>query len=196
MGRLIPIVRKASQTHACVLVTTGLPVSFSFSFASSRRDHRRRRGGRPPSRVIGGRSALYSSIFEGSLRLPKPTSRKRSWTCFGKYHAALGPLILSHEGTLERFTGDGMMVFFNDPVVVSNPEERAVRMAVAMRDRVATSTDPVGETRLQAGFRGWNNRRVRNHRRHRIRRSAELCGHRHSAELGGPLCDQASRGRF
>ncbi len=55
-----------------------------------------------------------------------------------EYHAELGPLILKHEGTLERFTGDGMMVFFNDPVIVPNPEERAVRMAVAMRDRVAT----------------------------------------------------------
>ena len=55
-----------------------------------------------------------------------------------EYHAELGPLILKYEGTLERFTGDGMMVFFNDPIVVSNPEERAVRMAVAMRDRVAT----------------------------------------------------------
>src|SRR5215475_1893317 len=55
-----------------------------------------------------------------------------------EYHAELGPLILKHEGTLERFTGDGMMVFFNDPVLVSNPEERAVRMAVAMRDRIAT----------------------------------------------------------
>ena len=54
-----------------------------------------------------------------------------------EYHAELGPLILKHEGTLERFTGDGMMVFFNDPVLVPNPEERAVRMAVAMRDRVA-----------------------------------------------------------
>src|SRR5919106_1381441 len=54
-----------------------------------------------------------------------------------EYHAELGPLILKHEGTLERFTGDGMMVFFNDPIVVPNPEERAVRMAVEMRDRIA-----------------------------------------------------------
>jgi class 3 adenylate cyclase len=52
------------------------------------------------------------------------------------YHAAMGELILAHEGTLERFTGDGMMVFFNDPVTVPNPAERAIRMAVAMRDRV------------------------------------------------------------
>src|SRR5437016_3024317 len=49
-----------------------------------------------------------------------------------EYHAAMGTLILEHEGTLERFTGDGMMIFFNDPVPVENPAERAVRMAVVM----------------------------------------------------------------
>jgi adenylate cyclase len=53
-----------------------------------------------------------------------------------EYHAAMGQLILAHEGTLERFTGDGMMIFFNDPVPVSDPQERAVRMALAMRARV------------------------------------------------------------
>jgi adenylate cyclase len=53
-----------------------------------------------------------------------------------EYHAAMGELILTHEGTLERFTGDGMMIFFNDPVPVPNPQERGVRMALAMRARV------------------------------------------------------------
>ena len=53
-----------------------------------------------------------------------------------EYHAAMGRLILEHEGTLERFTGDGMMIFFNDPVPVPDAPERAVRMAVAMRARV------------------------------------------------------------
>ena len=52
------------------------------------------------------------------------------------YHADMGRLILAHEGTLERFTGDGMMIFFNDPLPVPDPAEQAVRMAVAMRDRV------------------------------------------------------------
>jgi class 3 adenylate cyclase/CheY-like chemotaxis protein len=52
------------------------------------------------------------------------------------YHAEVGRLILEHEGTLERFTGDGMMIFFNDPVPVANPEERAIRMADAMRVRI------------------------------------------------------------
>ncbi|NIO08246.1 MAG: adenylate/guanylate cyclase domain-containing response regulator, partial [Deltaproteobacteria bacterium] len=53
-----------------------------------------------------------------------------------EYHAEMGKLILDHEGTLERFTGDGMMVFFNDPVPVPNPTERAIRMSLAMREKV------------------------------------------------------------
>ena len=57
-------------------------------------------------------------------------------TVLREYHAEMGKLILEHEGTLERFTGDGMMIFFNDPVPVPNPAERAIRMAVAMRERV------------------------------------------------------------
>jgi adenylate cyclase len=53
-----------------------------------------------------------------------------------EYHAAMGRLVTEHEGTLERFTGDGMMVFFNDPVPVPNAAERTVRMALEMRRRV------------------------------------------------------------
>ena len=57
-----------------------------------------------------------------------------------EYHAGIGQLILQHEGTLERFTGDGMVIFFNDPVEIPNPAERAIRMAVAMRERVTQLT--------------------------------------------------------
>lgn len=61
-----------------------------------------------------------------------------------EYHAAMGALILAHEGTLERFTGDGIMVFFNDPVPVPDAPARAVRMACEMQAAMA---------RLQQGWR-------------------------------------------
>lgn len=58
-----------------------------------------------------------------------------------EYHEALGQLIHRFEGTLERFTGDGLMVFFNDPVPCDDAPERAVRLAVAMRDTVSDLAD-------------------------------------------------------
>jgi class 3 adenylate cyclase len=54
-----------------------------------------------------------------------------------EYHAALGNIIHHFEGTLERFSGDGLMVLFNDPIPCPDPAVRAVGMAVAMRDCVA-----------------------------------------------------------
>ncbi len=52
-----------------------------------------------------------------------------------EYHKAMGDLIVAHQGTLEHFAGDGMMVFFNDPLPVERHELQAVRMACAMRER-------------------------------------------------------------
>jgi adenylate cyclase len=51
------------------------------------------------------------------------------------YHAEMGKLIFKFDGTLERFAGDGIMVFFNDPIACDDHTEKAVRMAVEMRGR-------------------------------------------------------------
>jgi class 3 adenylate cyclase len=53
-----------------------------------------------------------------------------------EYHGRIGDIILAHEGTLERFTGDGMMVFFNDPVPIPDPAARAVRMTLQIREQL------------------------------------------------------------
>ena len=69
-----------------------------------------------------------------------------------EYHAALGELIFRYQGTLERFTGDGLMVFFNDPIPLDDPAGRAVEMALAMRDRVGTLTDGWSRLGHDLGF--------------------------------------------
>lgn len=52
------------------------------------------------------------------------------------YHSEMGKLIFKFDGTLERFAGDGIMVFFNDPIACEDHAEKAVRMGVEMRARV------------------------------------------------------------
>ena len=51
-----------------------------------------------------------------------------------EFHETVGPMIFRFEGTLERFAGDGLMVFFNDPVPCPDPAMRAVRMALDVRE--------------------------------------------------------------
>jgi adenylate cyclase len=50
------------------------------------------------------------------------------------FHGALGRLVLEHQGTLERFAGDAVMVFYNDPLPVERPAEHAIRTALAVRE--------------------------------------------------------------
>ncbi|MBM4298005.1 MAG: adenylate/guanylate cyclase domain-containing response regulator [Deltaproteobacteria bacterium] len=69
-----------------------------------------------------------------------------------EYHAAMGQLIVEHEGTLEHFAGDGMLIFFNDPLPIVNPAEQAVRMALAMRERVIELTAKWRKLGYELGF--------------------------------------------
>ncbi|MFD1983882.1 adenylate/guanylate cyclase domain-containing protein [Mesorhizobium newzealandense] len=57
-------------------------------------------------------------------------------TVLAEYHSCLGEQIVRHEGTLERFVGDGIVVVFNDPLLCADHSERAVSMAAAMRDAI------------------------------------------------------------
>ena len=69
-----------------------------------------------------------------------------------EYHAAIGDLIFRFEGTLESFAGDGLMVFFNDPMPCDDAPTRAIRMAVAMRTRVRDLADVWARRGHDLGF--------------------------------------------
>ncbi|MDH3603493.1 MAG: response regulator [Candidatus Tectomicrobia bacterium] len=75
--------------------------------------------------------------LRGFTAFAETTEPEDVMTVLREYHHAMGTLIFQFEGTLERFTGDGMMVFFNDPLPCPDPSGRAVRMALAMRQQMA-----------------------------------------------------------
>jgi adenylate cyclase len=69
-----------------------------------------------------------------------------------QYHRMMGEAITEHGGTLEHFAGDGVMVFFNDPILQEDHVERCVRMAVAMRDRFSELAAPWRQRGFELGF--------------------------------------------
>jgi class 3 adenylate cyclase/CheY-like chemotaxis protein len=69
-----------------------------------------------------------------------------------EYHENLGELIFQYEGTLERFLGDGIMIVFNDPIPCDDHTERAVRLALDMRARVATLAEQWSRKGYVLGF--------------------------------------------
>lgn len=68
-----------------------------------------------------------------------------------EFHAAMGDLVTRFDGTLERFTGDGMMVFFNDPDPVADHVRQAVGLGLAMRDAVGRMVGGWGQVNGPAG---------------------------------------------
>lgn len=73
--------------------------------------------------------------LRGFTRFAEGADPEEMLGVLGEYHRMMGDAITEYGGTLEHFAGDGVMIFFNDPVPQDDHVERAVRMAVAMRDR-------------------------------------------------------------
>jgi class 3 adenylate cyclase len=74
--------------------------------------------------------------FRGFTPFAEASEPEEVMHVLGEFHLALGARIEEHGGTLERFTGDGVMVFFNDPVPVPDPAGAAIAMSLAVREDV------------------------------------------------------------
>lgn len=70
----------------------------------------------------------------------------------GEYHTCLGEVIARHEGTLERFMGDGLLVVFNDPLPCVDHTQKAVRMASSMRDAIDECSQQWRKQGFSLGF--------------------------------------------
>jgi PleD family two-component response regulator len=91
-------------------------------------------------RVLESHRRAITVLFcdlRGFTAFSETTEPEEVMSVLREYHAVLGSLIHKHEGTVERFAGDAIMVLFNDPLPCSDPSLRAVQMAIEMRDQVA-----------------------------------------------------------
>jgi len=88
--------------------------------------------------LLAGHRRQITAVFcdlRGFTAFAETADPEELFAVLRDYHEAMGALIVGHGGTLEHFAGDGIMIFFNDPVLQPDHVERAVRMAVAMRAR-------------------------------------------------------------
>ena len=134
--------------------------------------------------VSGGDEALLEShrreitvVFcdlRGFTAFSEAAEPEEVMAVLGGFHAELGQLIFEFGGTLERFAGDALMIFFNDPFPCPDPPLQAVRMAVAMQERVAELSDGLAQARPRARPRDRDRRRLRDPGPHRLRGSLRL----------------------
>jgi class 3 adenylate cyclase/putative methionine-R-sulfoxide reductase with GAF domain len=95
---------------------------------------------RDGEQLLAGHRAYISCLFadlRGFTAFAETAAPEELFDVLRDYHGALGDLIPAHEGTLEHFAGDGLMVFFNDPVEVADHELQSVRFALAAQERFA-----------------------------------------------------------
>lgn len=92
-------------------------------------------------RLLAGHRAYVTVLFadlRGFTSFAETAEPEELFDVLRDYHGAVGELIGTWGGTLEHFAGDGLMIFFNDPVAMPDHEIQAARMAVAIRDRIET----------------------------------------------------------
>lgn len=94
--------------------------------------------------LLAGHRAYVTCLFcdlRGSTAFAETAAPEEVVELMREYHRLIGDLTHLHQGTLEHFAGDGLMVFFNDPVPVENHELEACRMALALQERFRSLAD-------------------------------------------------------
>jgi adenylate cyclase len=90
------------------------------------------------AKLLAGHRAYVSVLFSdlrGFTAFAETAAPEELFQLLRQYHGLIGELLEKHQGTLEHFAGDGVMVFFNDPAPVADHELQAIDMALALQNR-------------------------------------------------------------
>ncbi len=70
----------------------------------------------------------------------------------GIYHEQMGRLAAQYEATIDHRAGDGLMLFFNDPIPCDQPVLKAVKLAIEMRDEFSRLNEEWTKLEYGLGF--------------------------------------------
>jgi adenylate cyclase len=105
--------------------------------------------------LLAGHRAYITCLFcdlRGFTAFAETAAPEELFAVLHAYHQALGELIAINRGTLEHFAGDGVMVFFNDPVQLENHELQAITLALAAQERVGELAESWQKRGIQLGL--------------------------------------------
>ena len=105
--------------------------------------------------LLAGHRAYITCLFcdlRGFTAFAETAAPEELFEVLRAYHETLGELIPAYKGTLEHFAGDGVMVFFNDPVAVEEHELQAIRLALAEQERVGELAQAWRKRGIQLGL--------------------------------------------
>jgi class 3 adenylate cyclase len=105
--------------------------------------------------LLSGHRRQITAVFcdlRGFTSFAEQADPEELFGVLAEYHRMMGGAIVEHGGTLEHFAGDGVMIFFNDPLPQEDHVERAVRMAIGMRDRFKVLADGWRKRGYELGF--------------------------------------------
>jgi class 3 adenylate cyclase len=105
--------------------------------------------------LLGGHRRVITAVFSdlrGFTAFAETAEPEELLDMLRDYHAEMGRLVMEFGGTLEHFAGDGILIFFNDPILQPDHEVRAVRMAIAMRERFDTMHEAWRKRGYDLGF--------------------------------------------
>jgi class 3 adenylate cyclase len=105
--------------------------------------------------LLAGHRAYITCLFcdlRGFTAFAETAAPEELFDVLRAYHETLGELIPNYQGTLEHFAGDGVMVFFNDPVAVENHELQAIRLAITAQERIGELAQTWRKRGIQLGL--------------------------------------------
>jgi GAF domain-containing protein len=105
--------------------------------------------------LLAGHRAYITCLFcdlRGFTAFAETAAPEELFDVLRAYHETLGKLIAGNSGTLEHFAGDGVMVFFNDPVPLENHELHAIKLGLLAQERIGELAQAWHKRGIQLGL--------------------------------------------